>query len=68
MAEEEKRRTADEPPLWDRCGYCGGQIGFGEDYYEDEELRICTRCARRYAWMHFMVRSVKRTAETRGPI
>ncbi len=57
-----------EAPFWGWCGYCGGRIRLGEDYYESEGLAVCAQCARRYAWMHFLLRSVKRTAETRGPI
>jgi hypothetical protein len=63
-----RRGEAGGPPIWDWCDYCGGEIRLGEDYYEDEGQRICTECARRYAWIHFLVRSVRRTARTRGPL
>jgi hypothetical protein len=62
------RFDTDGPPVWDWCDYCGGRICLGEDYYEDGDMRVCTRCARRYAWMGFIERSVKKTARTRGPL
>jgi len=62
------RGDADDAPLWGWCDFCGGRIRLGEEYYEDEDTRVCTECARRYAWLHFLRRSVIRTARTRGPL
>lgn len=56
------------PPLWDRCDYCGGGIALGEDYYEYDGQRICLCCARRYAWVDFLLRSTRKTARMRGPL
>lgn len=68
MTQAARETAADEPPFWDWCDHCGGQICLGEDYYEDEGQRICMGCARRYAWLHFLVRSAQKTAQTRGPL
>ena len=63
-----RREDAGDAPRWGWCDFCGGPIRLGEEYYEDEGMNICTECARRYAWMHFLERSVIRTARTRGPL
>jgi hypothetical protein len=52
-----------EPPLWDYCENCGGRIFEGEEYYEHDSMRICDRCARRYAWGVFLLQAKRRTAE-----
>ncbi len=63
-----RQRDAGETPLWGWCDFCGGRIHLGEEYYEDEDMRICTACARRYAWLHFLQRCVIRKARTHGPL
>ena len=68
MTQAVRRHEESEPSFWDWCDYCGGGICLGEDYYEDEGQRICISCARRYAWLHFLVRCAKKTAQTRGPL
>jgi len=63
-----RQNDAGEAPVWGWCDFCGGRILLGSEYYEDGETRICMECARRYAWMHFLQRSVLKTARTRGPL
>lgn len=68
MTQNVKQTETGEQLFWDWCDNCGGSISFGEDYFEDDGQRICKECARRYAWLHFLVRSTKKTAQTRGPL
>ncbi len=35
------------------CGYCGEVIYIGDKYYAHKGLRICSGCARSYAWAVF---------------
>ncbi len=68
MKKAVKQSAEGEPLFWDWCDNCGGHIDLGEDYYEDDGQRICTGCARRYAWLDFLVRSTRKTAQTHGPL
>lgn len=50
------------PPLWEYCEYCGSKIYDGEEYYDHNDMRICDRCARRYAWSLFSQEAKRKTA------
>jgi hypothetical protein len=62
---DDPRITADieEPVTAFRCDYTGHAVGVGEDYYTDGEIRVCESCAKRYAWMDFLTRFDKKTAD-----
>jgi len=45
-----------------RCGWCGGPIRVGEEYYIHDDIDICDACVRRYAWALFMQTAKRRCA------
>ena len=51
------------PAVWGYCGYCGGEIGLGERYYDYIEYAVCDRCAARCAWALFEAYAKRRHAE-----
>jgi len=53
---------APEPPVVMRCGWCGGPICAGEEYYVHDDIDICDACVRRYAWALFMQTAKRRCA------
>jgi len=50
------------PPVVMRCGWCGGPIHAGEEYYVHDDIDICDACVRRYAWALFMQTAKRRCA------
>lgn len=44
MLEPEPRIEPRDPPVWDECILCDGEIYKGERYYRAQNGNVCCRC------------------------
>lgn len=57
-----------EPPVKERCDYCGGEIYLGSMFYMHDGVKVCMDCARQYAWAMFEEQAARVSAQPDTPL